>query len=172
MSKIRSKDTLPEVILRCGLHKLGFRFRLAAKSMSGSPDLIFPKRKAVVFVHGCYWHRHPGCKGASTPKSNVEFWTKKFQENKKRDFQVKSSLEKDGWRVLVVWECELIKKTLETISMVAEWLTPEADFGGCKNLSDYGINREKLLSFASKKVGKRLASYKVSETKPFKMKGE
>ena len=116
MSKVRSRDTKPELILRCGLHRLGFRYRLNNNHLPGRPDLVFPKLHAIVLVHGCYWHRHRGCKDASMPKTNVDFWKGKFAENVKRDRQKKKELEKCGWRVIVVWECQLSMYTKETIN--------------------------------------------------------
>jgi DNA mismatch endonuclease (patch repair protein) len=107
MSRIRGRDTRPELVLRRILHALGLRYRLQGKGLPGTPDLVFPRHKVVVFVHGCFWHRHAGCKIASTPKSNTAFWTEKFAKNVARDARMASSLEQLGWRVLVVWECEL-----------------------------------------------------------------
>lgn len=107
MSRIRSSNTSPELALRRALHALGFRFRLHRKDLPGRPDIVLPGHRAVIFVHGCFWHRHDGCKVASTPKSNTEFWIKKFERNVARDAQSKEMLEVQGWRVIVVWECEL-----------------------------------------------------------------
>lgn len=116
MSRIRGKDTKPELALRKVLHGLGFRYRLNVPNLPGKPDIVFPRYKTVVFVHGCFWHRHPGCKIATTPKSNTEFWIQKFEKNKERDARARKALEESGWRVLVVWECEVdsMKKALET----------------------------------------------------------
>ena len=107
MSRIRGKDTGPELALRKILHRLGLRYRLHGTGLPGKPDLIFPRHKTVVFVHGCFWHRHPGCNIATTPKSNTPFWTKKFANNVARDARVTAALTKLGWTVFVVWECEL-----------------------------------------------------------------
>ncbi|RPV49028.1 very short patch repair endonuclease [Pseudomonas aeruginosa] len=107
MSRIRGKDTQPELALRKVLHKLGLRYRLHGAALPGKPDLVFPRYRTVVFVHGCFWHRHAGCNIASTPKSNTPFWLEKFEKNIARDARVAAQLEADGWRVLVVWECEL-----------------------------------------------------------------
>lgn len=106
MARIRSRDTKPELALRKALHALGLRYRLGSK-LPGKPDLVFPRHKAVVFVHGCFWHRHEGCKVATTPKSNTPFWTEKFERNVSRDQRVARELEAAGWRVFVAWECEL-----------------------------------------------------------------
>lgn len=106
MSKVRSSGTKPEVLVRKKLHSLGFRFRLKGKSLPGKPDVVLPKYKTVVFVHGCFWHHHKGCGKSKLPTSNVEFWETKIFENVRRDTKIKSQLKKLGWRVLVIWECE------------------------------------------------------------------
>jgi DNA mismatch endonuclease (patch repair protein) len=110
MASIRSKDTVPELALRRGLHRLGMRFTLDNLGLPGKPDLVFPRYKAVVFVHGCFWHRHEGCNIATTPKSNTPFWQSKFDRNVARDRKVASELTESGWRVFVAWECELQSK--------------------------------------------------------------
>ena len=107
MSLIPSKDTQPELALRKILHGLGLRYRLHSANLPGKPDLVFPRYKSVVFVHGCFWHRHVGCKIATIPKSNTSFWATKFEKNVARDACVAAMLEDLGWRVFVVWECEL-----------------------------------------------------------------
>ena len=107
MSRIRGKDTKPEKIVRSALHKNGYRFRLNRKDLPGKPDIVLPKYKSVILVHGCFWHRHPRCKFAYNPKSRETFWQKKFSENVERDRFVKKELRKEGWKVIVVWECEL-----------------------------------------------------------------
>ncbi|MEA1071748.1 DNA mismatch endonuclease Vsr [Sphingomonas sp. LY160] len=107
MSRIRSADTKPELALRSALHRLGLRFRLHAKEMSGKPDIVLPRYRAVIFVHGCFWHRHEACKVATTPKSNTQFWVEKFDRNKARDVLSVAALERAGWRVHIAWECEL-----------------------------------------------------------------
>jgi len=109
MSRIRSKDTSPEKRVRSFLHRAGFRFRLHVKNLPGSPDIVLPKYRTVIFVHGCFWHRHPGCKYAYTPKSRVDFWQKKFKENVVRDRKNIALLEEKGWKVLIIWECEVSK---------------------------------------------------------------
>ncbi len=114
MSRIRSKDTVPEVRVRSFLHRAGYRFRLHDKSLPGSPDIVLKKHRTSIFVHGCYWHRHPGCKFAYTPKSRIEFWETKFQQNIDRDKKNEQLLVEMGWKVLTVWECET--KTEEQIA--------------------------------------------------------
>ncbi len=159
MSKVRGADTKPEWILRCGLHRLGYRYRLRNKDLPGRPDLVFPKYRAVVFVHGCYWHRHPGCKDASTPKSNLAFWTKKFTENVERDRRTEQALTALGWRVLVVWECDLIRNTVEIIQNVASWLRQEDATADAPLDETPAVERDTLLAIAEKKVRYRIASY-------------
>jgi DNA mismatch endonuclease, patch repair protein len=107
MSRIRGKDTQPELALRRVIHGLGLRYRLQGADLPGKPDLVLPRHKAVVFVHGCFWHRHVGCNIATIPKSNTEFWVAKFRRNVARDSHVITALNMLGWRVFVVWECEL-----------------------------------------------------------------
>lgn len=105
MSSIKSKHTTPELIVRSCAHGLGLRFRLHCRHLPGKPDLVFPRHKTVVFVHGCFWHHHD-CKRATIPKTNDEFWLKKFTENKSRDKEKTAQLENFGWRVIEIWECE------------------------------------------------------------------
>ena len=128
MSRIRGKHTRPEVTLRKALHSLGMRYRLHGASLPGRPDLVFPKYKTIVFVHGCFWHRHPGCNIATTPKSNTDFWQDKFQKNVTRDIKVTQALESLGWRVLVVWECCLSStiKTRATAERIAALIRDQA----------------------------------------------
>jgi DNA mismatch endonuclease (patch repair protein) len=106
MSGIRGTDTLPELIVRSFLHRAGLRFRLHAK-LPGKPDLVLPKYETVVFVHGCFWHRHEDCRYATTPANNAAFWQEKFAGNVRRDSKVKLQLEEMGWCVLVIWSCQL-----------------------------------------------------------------
>lgn len=107
MSRIKSKDTKPEIYIRKALHRLGYRFRLHRKDLPGCPDIILPKHKTVIFVHGCYWHRHENCKYAYTPNARRLFWVKKFSENVRRDKGNLEALRTMGWQVIVVWECEI-----------------------------------------------------------------
>jgi len=113
MSRIRSKNTKPEIIVRSTLHRLGYRFRIHRKDLPGKPDIVLPKYKAVIFVHGCFWHRHEGCKDCTTPKTNTEFWKDKFQRNVERDILHQIKLKKDGWKVVVIWTCEI--KDMDTL---------------------------------------------------------
>lgn len=112
MSGIRARDTKPEIIVRKYLHARGFRYRIAPKDLPGKPDIVLPKYRAVVFVHGCFWHRHPACPYAATPSSNAKFWRAKFAANVRRDRAVRASLRLAGWRVYVIWECQLNARRL------------------------------------------------------------
>lgn len=112
MSRIRNSDTGPERIVRSALHKLGYRFRLNRKELPGKPDIVLPKYRTALFIHGCFWHRHRGCSLAYTPKSNTEFWLSKFARNVQRDSEVATALSSTGWKQLVIWECEAKDHTL------------------------------------------------------------
>ena len=115
MSAIKSKNTKPEIAVRKLLHSMGYRFRLHRKDLPGSPDIVLPKYKTVIFVHGCFWHRHENCKYASTPKTRKEFWEKKFRENINRDNLNQANLSLKGWKIIIIWECQLkgdIKKLI------------------------------------------------------------
>lgn len=106
MSRIRGKDTKPELLLRRGLHAAGFRFRLHRKDLPGCPDLVFPSRRAVIFVHGCFWHGH-ACPMCKMPATRPEFWRAKIEANHARDLRSVTALQSAGWRVLIIWECAL-----------------------------------------------------------------
>ena len=110
MSHIRSKDTKPEMVVRHHLHALGFRYSLHSSKLPGHPDIVLTKWRTVIFVNGCFWHRHEGCKTATMPKSNVEFWQTKFERNVARDKKEHAALEAAGWHVIVLWECEVKKR--------------------------------------------------------------
>ncbi len=106
MSRIRGKDTKPELRVRSQLHRMGYRFRLHRKDLPGRPDIVLPKYDTVIFVHGCFWHRHKGCRACYTPKTRVEFWETKFEQNVRRDRRNEAALRKRGWRIIRIWECE------------------------------------------------------------------
>jgi DNA mismatch endonuclease (patch repair protein) len=120
MSRIRSKNTEPERRVRSILHRLGYRFRLHCNALPGRPDIVLPKYRVVILVHGCFWHRHRRCRLAYTPKSRIDFWTAKFAANRKRDRTVTSQLRLLGWRVVTVWECQIedLNRLEETLSRV------------------------------------------------------
>lgn len=136
MTSIRGRNTKPELKVRRGLHQLGLRFRLYRRDLPGSPDLVFPKYKAVLFVHGCFWHRHGSCGLAYTPSSNSHKWAEKFNANVERDRRQVALLQQAGWRVFIVWECALrVKDSSDLLAAVAaelragkrsyrEWPTP------------------------------------------------
>ena len=107
MSRIRAKDTKPEKTVRSLLHKLGYRFRLHVATLPGKPDIVLPKYKTVIFVHGCYWHRHNGCKNTTTPTKNRDLWVNKFNDNIARDQRNRTELEQLGWVVIIIWECKI-----------------------------------------------------------------
>ncbi|KQW61042.1 MULTISPECIES: very short patch repair endonuclease [unclassified Ensifer] len=128
MSGIRGKNTKPELLLRRELHARGFRFRLHSGKVHGRPDLVLPKHRAVVFVHGCFWHRHEGCRYATTPSTRPEFWQAKFEANVARDRAVRSAVLASGWRMATVWECALRKPNQieATIAELDGWLVGDA----------------------------------------------
>lgn len=107
MSRIRSSNTKPEVLLRRALHARGLRFRLNVRRLPGSPDIVLPRWRTAIFVHGCFWHRHPGCPKAATPSTNAEFWKEKFAANVQRDAITIQKLHELGWRTVIVWECAI-----------------------------------------------------------------
>jgi len=112
MSQIKGKNTAPEMRVRKTLFRMGYRFRLHRKDLPGCPDIILPRYETIIFVHGCYWHRHQGCKNLYTPKTRIDFWTEKFAENVERDRRHERELNKLGWNVGIVWECETEDETL------------------------------------------------------------
>jgi DNA mismatch endonuclease (patch repair protein) len=124
MSRIKGKDTKPELIVRSLLHKMGFRFRLNGKVsrkyhpkgiLPGKPDIVLAKYKTVIFVHGCFWHRHKGCKRSNIPKTNTEYWMKKISDNEQRDEINSALLKKAGWQVIIIWECEINSKNFQDL---------------------------------------------------------
>ncbi|QEE44509.1 DNA mismatch endonuclease Vsr [Rhizobium sp. WL3] len=134
MSGIRGKNTRPEVVLRQALHARGFRFRLHSANVHGRPDLVLARYHAVIFVHGCFWHRHEGCRYATIPSTRPEFWQAKFEANVARDRAVHRAVMASGWRVATVWECALRKRPeMEiTVERLGEWLrsdTTEIELG-------------------------------------------
>ncbi len=122
MSKIKGKETKIEVKVRSYLFKNGFRFRKNDKRLPGKPDVVLPKYKTVIFIHGCFWHRHQGCKLTTTPKTRTEFWINKFKKNVENDKKHQRELEEAGWKVLIIWECEIEKKFEETMTKITNEL--------------------------------------------------
>lgn len=121
MAAIRGKDTEPEMIVRRFLHSRGYRYRIHRKDLPGKPDLVLPRLKVCIFVHGCFWHRHPGCAFATTPSTRLDFWSEKFKKNVARDLANIDALEAAGWSVLIVWECQL-KRGLDTLERLDQKL--------------------------------------------------
>lgn len=120
MRRVHQKDTKPELIVRSALHALGCRFRVHRRDLPGSPDIVLPRYRLCIFVHGCFWHRHCGCRLTTTPTANADFWRKKFEANVRRDQKASDALREQGWKVAVVWECEtrnaeLLNERLKTI---------------------------------------------------------
>jgi len=128
MAGIKGKDTKPELVLRRALHARGFRYRLHSKNVPGRPDLVFQKHHAIIFVHGCFWHRHEGCRYTTTPSTRPEFWQTKFDANVARDRSVHDQLLDAGWRVATVWECALRRpeETALAANLLAAWLRSSA----------------------------------------------
>ncbi|UHD17664.1 very short patch repair endonuclease [Thiocapsa bogorovii] len=151
MARVVGKDTKPEWILRSALHRLGFRYRLGGGGLPGRPDLILPKYRAVVFVHGCFWHHHADCKRATLPRTNAAFWKEKLERNVARDAEAVAVLEASGWKVIVVWECELYRDPVAVAFRVVSALTDGAavpEDGGC----DIGtLDPRRLLQVAEEK---------------------
>ena len=131
MSRIGTKDTKPEIMVRKGLHRLGFRYRLHTKDLPGKPDIVLPKHRAVIFIHGCFWHGHQGCHYFRIPKTNTNFWQAKIERNRERDAAVRQRLVESGWRVLTVWECATRQVSEDfLIPVIANWLAgPEVEAG-------------------------------------------
>lgn len=129
MSGIRGKHTQPELHLRRALHRRGFRYRLHGAKLPGRPDIVLPKYKAVIQVHGCFWHRHAGCVFSTTPASNVAFWTSKFEKTIERDRRNKDKLLGAGWRTAIVWECELEGDGVDAVAdNLTKWLVGDDPF--------------------------------------------
>lgn len=159
MSRIKSSNTKPELLLRSLLHRAGYRFTVNApnnRKLLGRPDIILPRYKTIIFVHGCFWHRHKGCKQATTPKTHTEFWQAKFAKNVIRDKRNLDQLKTLGWNVIVVWECELkepedvmrlIKRQLvpQTAAYVA---TPSKSLLAAEETADYSVNEKPEIDFS------------------------
>ena len=127
MRRVRSDETWPEQILRKALFSRGWRYRKNVKKLHGKPDLVFAKAKVVVFVHGCFWHQHEGCKAADRPKSRQDYWQKKLERNIARDLEIQERLKKEGWHVIVIWECELRRDVGAMVERVEEELKKQGE---------------------------------------------
>lgn len=112
MSGIRGGDTKPEIAVRSFLHRAGLRFRISPPSLAGRPDIVLPRYRTAIFVHGCFWHRHPGCRYSYTPRTRTQFWLQKFEDNVNRDRRVVALLRREGWSVRTVWACEIDERRL------------------------------------------------------------
>jgi len=117
MGRVRGVDTKPEMVVRRTLHRMGLRFRLHRRDLPGRPDIVLPRHRVAIFVHGCFWHRHPGCRATTTPKTRAEFWAAKFDANVARDRLAETGLAAAGWNVLVVWECDTKDATALEITL-------------------------------------------------------
>ena len=142
MSRIRGKNTTPELKLRKTLHSLGYRYRVNVRKLPGSPDIVLSKYRTCIFVNGCFWHGHKDCRYATRPKTNAEFWRTKIENNRERDLRDYTFLESLGWRVIVVWECELKKARIDgTIASVREQLDANRE-SWLVELADRRLRRE------------------------------
>ncbi|WP_417917248.1 very short patch repair endonuclease [Candidatus Electronema sp. JC] len=165
MSRIRSQHTKPELIIRSLLHRAGFRFRISNKTLPGSPDVVLPKYKTAIFVHGCFWHRHENCAKARMPGSNQDYWRQKFARNRARDAAAVKELESQCWRVIVLWECDILRDPLAMLERLVHELK-----GGCaprQYAAD--LERGQVLRLAEKK---RAAYMKNRAGKPDSEQGE
>ena len=138
MAKVRNKDTKPEILVRKWLHAHGLRFRLHRKDLPGKPDIVLPRFKTAILVHGCFWHQHPGCSKASLPTSNREFWVDKLSRNVERDGEKKKQLVELGWKVIEIWECELKPKANFVSSDLLALLRESRESTGKKETDDEG----------------------------------
>ena len=147
MSKVSGKDTKPEIIVRKYLFSKGFRYRKNAKELAGKPDISLPKYKTLIFVHGCFWHQHPGCAKARRPASNTNYWEKKLDENIKRDKKTVELLENTGWRVVIIWQCET--KDTEILSAKLKELSDKDESIEQSLAPDLGRQAGKLVAISS-----------------------
>ena len=151
MRRVRSTDTTPERKVRSILHKLGYRFRIHRLDLPGKPDIVLPKRRAVVFVHGCFWHRHQGCPNATTPASRQEYWLPKFRRTVDRDRKNRKELRLQGWNVIVVWECET--KGSQKLATQLSWLIDSYPSNLKPLLSSSAIAAEKREDYNTPRTG-------------------
>ncbi|MDQ8189124.1 very short patch repair endonuclease [Roseibacillus persicicus] len=160
MSRIRSRDTKPEIVVRSILHRLGYRFTINGplnKSLPGKPDIVLPKWKTVVLVHGCFWHAHEGCKDFRIPKTRSEWWAEKLAKNKARDAKVKRELREAGWQVITIWACEM--KTVDKLAALVIRLGNE--MASAEKKSSYRLPAE-----TATRVAEEVKGYRVSKRKP------
>ena len=143
MRRIKSKHSKAEVLIRCMLYRAGFRYRVNDKSVIGCPDIVLKKYNTVIFIHGCFWHRHKGCSKTTTPSSNKEYWLKKFKRNVERDRQIEQELTSQGWNLLILWECEILLDPATVINRVI------GNLRGCQYLCN--ISNRTILKIAEKR---------------------
>ncbi len=160
MGRIRGRDTKPELIVRSLLHRAGLRFSLRRKDLPGKPDIVLPKYKVVIFVHGCFWHRHKGCKVATMPKSREDFWQAKFDANVTRDKRNLRDLKKAGWQVIVLWECEIMRDPFAAVEKVLRKIRPENAALAYNSLPD----KRTVLKVAEKRLQWSLGKSRKAET--------
>jgi DNA mismatch endonuclease (patch repair protein) len=129
MSLVRAKDTKPELRVRSLVHSLGYRYRLHVRDLPGCPDLVFPRRRKVILVHGCFWHQHDCPMGNRMPKTRVRFWQRKLEGNVKRDAEIKRQLRNDGWKILVVWECQAVPSRMQPLTTRIDWFLARGSRG-------------------------------------------
>lgn len=159
MARVRSKGTIPEVTLRRCLHRRGLRFRVNVKSLPGTPDIVLAKYHTIIFVNGCFWHGHDGCKYYTHPKTNSEFWADKVKRNIERDLEISSRLECLNWHVITIWECELKKGRLdETINRLMEQLRTNLE-----SWNQYNTKRKEDRAFALKENRRRRLASEAKE---------
>jgi len=161
MSRVRGRDTKPEKLVRSLIHRMGYRFRLHVGELPGRPDVVLPRHRKVVFVHGCFWHGHPSCKRAARPKSNREFWRAKIEANRKRDGRNIARLRELGWRVLVVWECQTrdVEALEATLRAFLDDPGEQGDPGEASGLSA----RDRLRAYFLANVGRVLTTHELAE---------
>jgi len=149
MSRIRSSNTKPEMLVRSLLHRIGFRFRVHCRNLPGRPDIVLPRYRTVIFVHGCFWHQHAGCTEASRPASNTGYWNSKLKANVRRDGRHRRLLRQKGWRVLHFWECEVEKNPAREVMRIARVLRGDAAESTAYNLP----SQRELLKAAEARAG-------------------
>ncbi len=146
MGQIHSRHTKPELIIRSLLHRAGFRFRMNYNKLPGSPDIVLPKYKTAIFVHGCFWHRHPNCSKASTPKTNIEYWQKKFCKNVSRDIEIRKKIQELGWDIIVVWECKIMNDPVSALNDIIRELEDDSYYKYHQE-----IDRRQIIKIAEKR---------------------
>ena len=154
MSRIKSKDTKPELIVRHYLHAHGYRYRINVKRLPGTPDIVLRKYKTVIFINGCFWHGHEGCKHFVMPKTNTEFWQKKIDRNRQRDIEKRIQLRRLGWHTIIIWGCELKPKNRHTTLQALEQTLNKIFLlnNGAKVIADYSYEEENIGMVAKKKL--------------------